>query len=314
MPRLTVAGLCVAVLVAGFLAGRITGRQGVQTTTVVKTVDRPVVVAAQHVGSASDARGAGPLDVVRVSSVRQDGFLRTTIVTRDAWRDGLVQRGGRYGLSILYDTNGDGRADRTDVVFFFDGKLTSWISSLGQGVQYAEVTRPSATTITVDRDASVFFDAAGEAGLLQTQPIGVAVVARRPGGTDRVPDSGWILVPAPATQTAPPTTTFAAPQTSTTHTTCVKSHVTTATLQREIAAIRAASKLPTPDTLKGNAAINRATDAFLRDVELAPIGDVARNRWIDHAMGALNGKCEQCFQGLEAARPVVGIKFPTPHC
>ena len=33
--------------------------------------------------------------------------------------------------------------------------------------------------------------------------------------------------------------------------------------------------------------------------------DLARNRLIDHAAGALVGECEQCFQALEAARPIV---------
>ena len=60
---------------------------------------------------------------------------------------------------------------------------------------------------------------------------------------------------------------------------------------------------------RGNdAAINRATDRFLRDVATAPITNLKRNRLIDHAVGALGGECEQCFQALEAARPIPNIR------
>jgi hypothetical protein len=83
-------------------------------------------------------------------------------------------------------------------------------------------------------------------------------------------------------------------------------------LARDTAAIRAAANLPGANALKGNAAINRATDRFLTDVETAPIDNIARNRLIDHAAAALVGACQQCFQALEAERPVVWIA-KSPH-
>jgi hypothetical protein len=78
-------------------------------------------------------------------------------------------------------------------------------------------------------------------------------------------------------------------------------------IRADTAAIRAAALLPTKSTLDGNAAVNRATDRFLLDVELAPLDNLTRNRLIDHAAAALVGSCEQCFQALEANRPVVTI-------
>ena len=78
-------------------------------------------------------------------------------------------------------------------------------------------------------------------------------------------------------------------------------------IDADVAALKRASRLPTRSTLRGNAAINRATDAFLRDVELAPISNLQRNRLIDHAAAALVGSCEQCFQALEAGRPIVTV-------
>jgi hypothetical protein len=192
------------VLLAGFIAGRVTGSGSGKTTTVTDTVDHVVAVAGgAHLGSATEPRGNGLFDVTRVASARRGDVLKTTIVAGHPWHDVLLRR-GRVRLSILYDSNGDGRTDRSDVVFLFRGRLTSWISSLGQGVQAATVTRKSATTITVARDASVFFDASGEAGMLATEPIGVAVLARWKGGVDRVPNRGWITVLPPGATTASP--------------------------------------------------------------------------------------------------------------
>jgi hypothetical protein len=196
MSRTGVAVTCVVVSIVGFVVGRATGRGSAGTVTVVQTVDRSVVVSAQHVGSADDPRDPGPLDLARVSSVRRGAMLDTTIVTHRAWRDSLL-RGGRVGLSILYDTNGDGRPDRRDVVFLLRGRLASWISSLGQGVQAAPVTRRSPTTISISRDATVFYNGPRQASLLWASAIRVAVVARWKGGGDRVPDRGWITIPPP---------------------------------------------------------------------------------------------------------------------
>jgi hypothetical protein len=82
-----------------------------------------------------------------------------------------------------------------------------------------------------------------------------------------------------------------------------------ARLAADIAAMRRAAALPTKNTLLGNAAINRATDRFLNDVQIAHITNLKRNRLIDHAAGTLSGACEQCFQALEAARPIPNIRM-----
>ena len=79
-------------------------------------------------------------------------------------------------------------------------------------------------------------------------------------------------------------------------------------IQADLGSIKQASALPVHDSLKGNPAINRATDRFLRDVALAPLDNLVRNRLIDHAAAFLLGSCEQCFQALEASRPIVVIE------
>jgi hypothetical protein len=194
--RPAAAAICAVTVLAGFIAGRVTGSGSSGTVTVRETIERSVVVSADHVGSARDPRDGGPLDLARVDAVRRGTALVTTIAAHEPWPDSLLAH-GRVKLSLLYDTNDDGRTDQRDHVFLFRGELTSWISDLGQGVQAADVTRRSATTISVARDAAVFFNAAGEGGRLMTSPIGVAVDARWKGGRDRVPDRGWITVPPP---------------------------------------------------------------------------------------------------------------------
>ena len=99
----------------------------------------------------------------------------------------------------------------------------------------------------------------------------------------------------------------AKPKAATTATTCVSPQAT-AKLDADLTAIRRAAAKPTKNTLLGSAVINRATDRFLRDVELAHISNLERNRMIDHAAGSLAGTCEQCFQALEASRPVENIR------
>jgi predicted small lipoprotein YifL len=84
-------------------------------------------------------------------------------------------------------------------------------------------------------------------------------------------------------------------------------------LRADTAAIRSAARLPVKDTLRGNAAVSRATDRFLRDVALAPLDNLTRNRLIDHAAAALVGSCVQCFQALEAERPIVWIAKGAHH-
>ena len=85
-------------------------------------------------------------------------------------------------------------------------------------------------------------------------------------------------------------------------------------LDADLAAIGRAAALPVHDALKGGPAVNRATDRFLLDVATAPIDNLQRNRLIDHAAAALAGSCAQCFQALEAQRPLVSIAHGDLGC
>jgi hypothetical protein len=69
-------------------------------------------------------------------------------------------------------------------------------------------------------------------------------------------------------------------------------------LDREVTAMRAATT---------SAEASRLTDRFLRDVDTAPVDNLTRNRMIDHAAAAVSALCPQCFQALEAERPIPAI-------
>lgn len=96
--------------------------------------------------------------------------------------------------------------------------------------------------------------------------------------------------------------------------TCAKSALALAQIHRDVVALAKAAKLPTKSTLLGNHAINVATDRFLTDVQLAPISNLQRNRLTDLAMSAIGTHCQQCFQALEANRPIPAIRAGQIGC
>ena len=114
----------------------------------------------------------------------------------------------------------------------------------------------------------------------------------------------------PAATTAPQSAAKAAAKAKA----CKNQAAALAKIHGDIAALSAAYKLPTKDKLLGNHAINVATDKFLNDVALAPISNLQRNRLTDLAMSAVGTHCQQCFQALEANRPIVSIHAGEISC
>ena len=60
-------------------------------------------------------------------------------------------------------------------------------------------------------------------------------------------------------------------------------------------------------TLLGTPGLRRTTARFIEDLEGSHLSAKARNREIDHAAAAVATSCEQCFQQLEAVRPIPQI-------
>jgi len=64
------------------------------------------------------------------------------------------------------------------------------------------------------------------------------------------------------------------------------------------------------ETTLGTPALRRTTGTFLDDLEKSHLSPKSKNRMIDHAAGAVATTCGQCFQQLEAERPIVQIAHP----
>ena len=82
------------------------------------------------------------------------------------------------------------------------------------------------------------------------------------------------------------------------------------TLGADVRAMRAAAAPVNKQTTLGTPALRRTTDRFLLDLERSHLTLKSKNRMIDHAAGAVATTCGQCFQQLEAERPIVDIAHP----
>lgn len=89
--------------------------------------------------------------------------------------------------------------------------------------------------------------------------------------------------------------------------TTAKQKIDLARLARDIERIRAASAKVNRSSLKGTPATRATTGRFLEDLDRSAIDDLSKNRVIDHAAAAVASVCGQCFQQLEATRPIPAI-------
>jgi hypothetical protein len=75
-------------------------------------------------------------------------------------------------------------------------------------------------------------------------------------------------------------------------------------LERDLAVVdRAASRLQRR-TFDGTPALSRAVDRFLLDVASPKLSVFVRSRFISRAAAVVAPVCDQCFQALEASRPI----------
>jgi hypothetical protein len=75
----------------------------------------------------------------------------------------------------------------------------------------------------------------------------------------------------------------------------------------DVARMRAEAAKVHRGTLLGTPGLRRSTAQFIEDLEGSHLSPKARNREIDHAAAAVATSCEQCFQQLEAVRPIPQI-------
>ncbi len=77
-------------------------------------------------------------------------------------------------------------------------------------------------------------------------------------------------------------------------------------LARDVARLRTLAAPIQAKTLDGTPALSHAVDRFLLDVADRDVPVFVRSRYIDRAVAVVTAICEQCFQALEASRPVGG--------
>jgi hypothetical protein len=77
-------------------------------------------------------------------------------------------------------------------------------------------------------------------------------------------------------------------------------------LARDVARLRVLAAPIQKKTLDGTPALSQAVDRFLLDVADRAVPVHARSRFIDRAAAIVAPVCEQCFQALEASRPLAG--------
>jgi len=107
-------------------------------------------------------------------------------------------------------------------------------------------------------------------------------------------------------QAVPPTTTAAKVRTP-----LVRALIRDyAKLGRDVRAMRAAALPVNTETLKGTPALQRTTNVFIIDLDKSHLSLKSKNRMIDHAAAAVATTCDQCFQQLEAIRPIPEIAHP----
>jgi hypothetical protein len=78
-------------------------------------------------------------------------------------------------------------------------------------------------------------------------------------------------------------------------------------LYADIRAMRAEAAKVRHGSLLGTPGLRRTTSRFIEDLQRSSLSPKARNRMIDHAAAAVATSCEQCFQMLEAIRPIPQI-------
>ena len=95
------------------------------------------------------------------------------------------------------------------------------------------------------------------------------------------------------------------PPTTTPPKQCRNQSAALARIDRDLAAM---------DHTKSPSVMSTLTDRFLLHVSTAPLTNLQRNRLIDHAAAAVSIRCPQCFQALEAERPIPAIRAGEVKC
>jgi len=146
----------------------------------------------------SDPRDAGgKLDLKGAKIARDGSLVRVTLSTYGRWASRLLlySKNGTSGplpgknkLTVLYDVNGDGKADFTGRIVY-KGRLALWITGRSSAFEPVPVSRPSRTSAAFTHPVDVFFKNPGG-----TRTLRLAFRSSTGTAVDRMPNRGWIPV------------------------------------------------------------------------------------------------------------------------
>jgi hypothetical protein len=154
-----------------------------------------LLAATTIVGDPRDA--GGKLDLKSARIAPNGSLARVTLSTYGRWASRLLlySRNGTSGplpgrnkLTVLYDVDGDGRADFTGRIVY-KGRLALWITGRNAAYEPVPVSRPTRSSASFVHPVDIFFKNPG-----RTETVRLAFRSVTGRVVDRMPNRGWIPV------------------------------------------------------------------------------------------------------------------------
>ena len=152
-----------------------------------------VLLAAGTTFARDGNDAAGKLDLKAMTAARDGTLILVTIGTWERWPAKLLagngpQQGSKR-LTVLYDVNGDGKADYRGRIISNGGRLALWISGRGRNFEPIPVRRPTRSSVAFTHPTDVLVKN-------ETKKLLLAFTSKTctHGCADRMPNRGWIPV------------------------------------------------------------------------------------------------------------------------
>lgn len=185
-------------VVAGCGSGSTETVEVTTTVQVTTTVEAPATstattTAPKPAGNDPDDVD-GQLDIRDLNATRTGDLIAVSLKTYDPWSSNVLVgspvKVGPNRLTVYYDLDLDGRADRRGLVIFAGNKLSVFLSGGGQQFEAVPVERPNDVTAQYVHPVDIFF-------VNGSSDVGIQIRAESfyNGQTDQAPDHGWIKVP-----------------------------------------------------------------------------------------------------------------------
>jgi hypothetical protein len=136
----------------------------------------------------------GQLDIRDLNATRTGDLVAVSLKTYEPWSSNVLVgsplKVGPNRLTVYYDLDLDGHADRRGRIIFAGSRLSIFLSGGGQQFEPVPVERPNDVTAQYVHPVDIFFVNASSDVDIQIRAESVYN-----GQKDRAPDHGWILVP-----------------------------------------------------------------------------------------------------------------------